>query len=159
MHKVSAEIVVDAPAEKVWEVLADFGGIHKWAPAITNSYSTSKYNGGPEASRHCDIAGFGSVEEDITDWIEGSEFKYRATAIGPIGESTSRWSVTPVGGKSRVYGDLEFNVRFGPIGALMYALMMRRLLKKAMRNTVAGLKHHVETGELVGRGFRASAAA
>ena len=86
MPKVSAEIVIDAPAEKVWEVLADFAGIHKWAPAITNSYSTSKYNGGPEASRHCDIAGFGSVEEDITDWIEGSEFKYRATAIGPIRE-------------------------------------------------------------------------
>ncbi len=149
MAKVTAEVLIDAPAQKVWEVLADFGGIYKWAPGITNSYSTSESNGGPEASRHCDIAGFGSVEEYVAEWTEGTGFGYRATPVGPIGESLSRWSVTPQGNKALAHGDLEYTVRFGPIGALMHKLFMRRALQKGMRKALAGLKHRVETGEMV----------
>ncbi len=154
MPKVSAEILIDAPVGKVWEALADFGAIYRWAPAVTNSYTTSENDRGPDAARHCDIAGFGGIEEYVTEWKEGKFFKYKATPVGAIGGSHSTWGVTPKGNKSRVYTDLEFEVRFGPIGALINELIMRRLLKMAMRNTAAGLKHYVETGELVGPGFR-----
>ncbi len=149
MPKVSAQVTIDAPADRVWEVLADFGAIYKWAPGITNSYSTSESNGGPDASRHCDIAGFGSVEEYVIEWTEGREFKYRATPVGPIGESISTWRVTPQGSKAVLYGDLEYKIRFGPIGALAHKLFMGRMMRQAMNKTLAGFKHHVETGEPV----------
>ena len=79
MNKVKGQIVIDAPVEKVWEVLADFGGVYRWASSITKSYSTSKNNNGPEASRHCNIAGFGGIEESIIEWNEGRDFTYVAT--------------------------------------------------------------------------------
>ena len=50
MTKVSAEIVIDAPAERVWEVLADFGSVYKWAPGVTESHSTSSNNSGADAA-------------------------------------------------------------------------------------------------------------
>ncbi len=66
--------IIDASVQKVWEVLADFGDVYRWAPSVTNSYSTSENNNGLEASRHCDIAGFGGIEEYITEWNEGRDF-------------------------------------------------------------------------------------
>lgn len=154
MNKVEAQIVINAPVQRVWEVLADFGGVSRWAPSVTKSYSTSKNNGGPEASRHCDIAGFGSVEEDITEWNEGRDFTYVATGVGPISEGYSTWAVKPQGDKTLVYTDLRYGVRFGPIGALMNVLIMRRKIEKSMVNALEGLKHHVKTGESIGVDFR-----
>ena len=130
MSKVAAQVLVSAPAQKVWEVLADFGGIYNWAPGVTNSYSTSESNGGPGSSRHCDIAGFGSIEEYVTEWTEGREFKYRATPVGPIGESISTWRVTPQGNRAVLYGDLEYKMRFGLLGALLNTLFMGRMMQQ-----------------------------
>jgi hypothetical protein len=63
--QIRREVQIDASAERTGEVLADFGNVHAWAPGVTHSYSTSEVPGGAGASRHCDIKGFGSVEEDV----------------------------------------------------------------------------------------------
>lgn len=34
---VEEEIIIDAPADKVWKLVSDFGGLHQWHPAIKNS--------------------------------------------------------------------------------------------------------------------------
>ncbi len=41
-------------------------------------------------------------------------------------------------------------MKFGPIGVLLDRLILGRQLRKGMENLLAGLKYHVETGELVG---------
>ena len=159
MKKVEAQIVIDAPVQKVWEVLADFGGVYRWAPSVTNSYTTSENNSGPEASRHCDIAGFGSIEENITEWNEGRDFTYVATGVGPISEGYSTWSVKPQGDKTLVYADLRYGLRFGPLGALMNVLLLRRKIEQGLVNGLEGLKRHVKTGEQIGVDFRVPVAA
>ncbi len=40
MGAFRTEIRIDAPKEKVWEVLADLGGIYKWNPGVSHSRST-----------------------------------------------------------------------------------------------------------------------
>lgn len=159
MKKVEAQIVIDAPVQKVWEVLADFGAVFRWAPSVTNSYSTSKNNSGPEASRHCDVAGFGGIEEYVTEWNEGRDFTYLFTGVGPISEGYSTWSVKPQDDKTLVHTELRYGLRWGPLGALMNALLMRRKLEQGLANGLEGLKHHVRTGELIGVDFRAPVAA
>ena len=145
MARIERQIKIDAPAEVAWRVLADFGTVHRWAPGVTHSYSTSEQNGGADSSRHCDIKGFGSVEEDVLEWKEGRSFSYRATALGPIGESISHWEVRPDGERrSRVVTTFEFPVRFGPIGFAMMHLFMTRKMEKAFDQTVEALKGFVE---------------
>ena len=159
MAKVSGQIVIDAPAERVWEVLADFGGVQKWAPGVTKSYSTSKSNGGADAARHCDIPGFGGIEELVTEWNEGVGFTYRVEPFGMIDESSSTWRITPQGDKTLVYTELILNMRFGVLGSLMERLFVKRKVEKGTRNGLEGLKQHVMTGELIGADFRPPAAA
>ena len=42
MSTFSTKIRINAPKEKVWEVLAEVGDIYKWNPGVSNSYSTSE---------------------------------------------------------------------------------------------------------------------
>ena len=159
MTKVSGQIVIDAPAERVWEVLADFGGVEKWAPGVARSYSTSDSNSGDDAARHCDIPGFGGVEEYITEWNEGVGFTYRVEPFGLIDESTSTWKITPQGDMTLVYTELNVNMRYGVLGSLMERLFVKRKIENGTRNALAGLKRHVLTGELISADFRAPVAA
>ena len=159
LNKVEGQIVIDAPVQTVWNVLADFGSVYWWAPSVTNSYSTSDNSSGSEASSHCDIAGFGGIDEYITEWNEGRDFTYLATGVGPISGGYSTWSVKPQGDKTLVYTELRYGLRFGPLGALMNSLILRRKLEQSLENALEGLNHHVKTGDLIGADFRIPVAA
>ena len=159
MNKAESQIVIDAPVQKVWEVLADFGEVYRWAPSVTKSYSTSENSNGQDASRHCDVAGFGGIEETITEWNDGRDFVYSFTGAGPISGGYSTWSVKAQGDKTVVYTDLRYGLRFGPIGSLMNALIIRRKTQRSLAKTLEGLKEHVKTGELIGSDFRPLVAA
>ncbi len=158
MKKAEAQIVIDAPVQQVWEVLADFGGIYRWAPLVTNSYSTSANNSGPEASRHRDMAGQG-IDEYITEWNQGRDFTYFAAGVGLIIGPSTTWSVEPQGDKTLVHTELRYGLGLGPLGVLMNALIYRRKFEQALEKALAGLKHHVKTGELIGVDFCVPAAA
>lgn len=56
---------IDAPVETVWEVLHDFGDIHRWSPGVTDSELTSSGPVSEGTTRHCDFAPFGGVNERI----------------------------------------------------------------------------------------------
>ena len=63
MTNVTVEIRIDAPREKVWDVIADVGSVSVWHPFLSNSYYTSEAKEGLEAARHCDFPDGGYVKE------------------------------------------------------------------------------------------------
>jgi len=147
MTTVSRQIEINAPADEVWGAIADFGGVYKWAPNVTSSYSTTEANGGVGAGRHCEVPGFGGIDEEIVEWKEGHSYKYQVENIGPIGKLVNEWSVTSHGNKSVVTTNVSYRMRFGIMGALMDKLMVRRSIRKAMAQAQDGLKGYVETRE------------
>ncbi len=59
-------VVIDAPKEKVWASLADFGNVQNLSPNVSKSYLTSDQISGLGATRHCDFTSMGAqVEEKI----------------------------------------------------------------------------------------------
>lgn len=56
---------IDAPIDKVWEVLHDFGDIQRWSPGVKASALTSEGPVAAGSTRSCDFAPFGSVNERI----------------------------------------------------------------------------------------------
>ena len=52
MSKIAMQIKINSKASKVWEVLADIGGVSKWSPAILESRCTTEANGGLGALKH-----------------------------------------------------------------------------------------------------------
>lgn len=141
---------LSAPAGEIWDVLADFSAVDTWAPQVTQSYQLGDKHTGVGAQRHCDIAGFGSIDEIITEWIDGKSLTYEVTPLGPLGVSYNRWSVMPLSdSESLVVVELSYDVRFGLFGKLLHALMMRGKLEEAFPKGLGALKERVESKALV----------
>ena len=147
---IAAEVVVQTSAKNVWDVIADFSAVDTWAPQVTKSYVLGKKDHGVGAERYCDIKGFGSIEEVITEWIDGRSLTYRVTPLGPLGVSYNRWTVVKIDESScEVVVELGYDVRFGVVGKLMHSVMMRRKLEHAFPKSLQALKIRAETGKLV----------
>ncbi|MCH7760334.1 SRPBCC family protein [candidate division TA06 bacterium] len=149
MSVLSKQIRIDAPVESVWKVLADYGGVAKWAPSVNHAVLTTESKGGIDCERQCDVAGFGKVKERIVEWEEGSHYTFTVEGIGPMKFVRSNWSVRPDGNMTIAIVTIDFKVKFGPLGALMDRLVVRLNIRKQMVLSLAGLKHYVETGEEV----------
>ncbi len=70
MSSLIRSVVIDAAKDKVWEVLADFGAVSKWAPTITDSAIVGDANTGVGAVRTCEHVKMGTLEETIVSWTE-----------------------------------------------------------------------------------------
>ncbi len=146
-NQFTVDIIVNAPAPAVWEVLGDFSSVSTWAPAVTESHSINGGDRGPNAARHCEVKGFGGIDEFITEWKEGRGLAYEVKPFGPMAGIEAKWVIVPMGGeRSRVGFALKWGMRFGPIGALMNAMMVKRNMAKTARQTIEALKKRVETG-------------
>ena len=158
MPRYQATIDIDAPAEKVWKVIGDFGNIYRWNPSVPKSHLTSGTELGEGATRHCDLTSPGaSIEERITDWQEGSSYTvdiYRKKRVPFVKDLTATVSVAPNGTGSTAGFDFQYQTTAGPIGKVMDRLVIGSQNRKVAERFVAGLKHYVETGEEVGKGVR-----
>ena len=165
MTTFSTTIKVNAPKEKVWEVLADLGSIYKWNPGVSHSYSTSSETGGEGAMRHCDLqnakgGSIGYLKERAFDWRDGDGFTidiYESNL--PLKRNHVKFDLKSNGDDTIVTITPDYELKFGPLGVLADLLIGRRMLKKGMADMAAGLKHHIETGELVEKSVPATSAA
>lgn len=148
---VQGETVIDAAPVAVWEVLSDFHGVDTWAPIITRVVDIGPTARGVGTARHCHLRRLGGIDEVVAVWEEGRRLSYRVSPLGPIGGSQSSWEIEPLAEQStRVKLRLDYDLRFGPLGALLHALVVRRLLVRNLPSALAALKRRVETGRTVG---------
>lgn len=69
MPSIEQRISIDAPTDRVWSALGDFGGIDNWSPVINHSASTDGAERGVGAERSCEVKGlFLDVVERTTEW-------------------------------------------------------------------------------------------
>lgn len=159
MPKISVETRIDAPKEKVWGVLADIGNIYQWNPGVLKSYTTSDQTGGEGATRHCDLSERDYLDERVIGWREGESLKIDVYKTNlPLKRNVVTFSLTSDGEETIVRVSPDYELKFGPLGVVMDLLMARRQLRNGMRDMLAGLKYHVETGELVGEAVPAAQA-
>lgn len=163
MTSFTVQADVAAPPARVWEVLADFGGIYRYSPAVKASHLTGSLPDGVGATRHCDLAFGATVEERIIDWHDGTAYTveiYAGTRMPPIRDPRATLAVESLGGgRSRLTARMVYTPRFGPLGRLADRVAFRRQFEKSLGLLVAGFKHYVETGEEVGPGVRVDTSA
>jgi len=87
------------------------------------------------------------VKERVTVWeperVHGMEV---AESEWPVVFMRWRTELKPDGSGTLVRQDFEYQVKFGLLGKLMDALMMRRRLDQGISDVFAGLKRYVESG-------------
>ena len=150
MSSLTQSVEIDAAKDKVWEVLADFGTVSRWAPTITDSAIVGDASEGVGAVRTCDHVKMGTIEETIVSWTEGEAYAYDVTAGLPFPMKALRnhWSVHEQGSRTKVILHQEFSTKLGPLGSLIESMMLKRMMRKEMGLALAGLKYHTETGLL-----------
>jgi hypothetical protein len=90
------------------------------------------------------------AEERAIGWEEGHHYAYEVKNIGPIRSAYDRFSLNRVGeGETVLTQTLDFQMKLGPVGALMDTLVFRPQFRKQMEQSLAALKEYVEHNEAV----------
>jgi ribosome-associated toxin RatA of RatAB toxin-antitoxin module len=149
-YSLKKSLTIYAPLDKVWEILSDFNDVYTWAPTVTHSYALNTKNQQIGAARHCEIKGFGGIDETVTQWNENSGFTYTVSDLGPLTAAQSHWKIEQIGDKqTKLDIELVYNLKFSIIGKLLHSLVMRNKLSESLELTLLAVKDRVESGKLV----------
>jgi ligand-binding SRPBCC domain-containing protein len=141
-------IRIDSPREKVWSVLASLDALDRYDPGVKKSTVVSWKADGLGAARQCDLTPGGWFKEKVTEWrpLETLAFELFECAL-PVRRLRHRYTLTPDAGGTIVSQRMEYELKFGPLGKLMDAMMVRKKWNAGIKGFFVGLKRYVETGE------------
>lgn len=151
---LEVEINIDAPAEKVWEVMVqDYGAISNWSPYIYSSnYENGSLKGTKGAERKCNLNAKGSrwVHERIAD-IDDKKMEMRNIILDadkfPLdADNTQAYYRVKDNEDGTCTASYLMQYRGKP--SIMTG-MMKGSFMKSLKNNLKGLKHYMETGEEV----------
>lgn len=149
MATVSVSRLIDAPIEKVWASWDDFGAIQRFNPNLNASFLiNSSAPTGLGAMRQCDLSdGKNYIRERVIDYRPHERLTidiYEGTL--PMKSAEARFDFKPRRGQTEVTMQMDFVPKFGLLGRLIVAPMMKPQLAKMMAKLLAGNADFVERG-------------
>ncbi|MEM8862582.1 MAG: SRPBCC family protein [Chloroflexota bacterium] len=153
MTNIIREVLIKAPRRKVWAKLSDFGNVNRMSPTIAKSYLTSEQTSGINTTRHCDFTMMGaSVDERIVGWDEGwcleIGFDHWDNMPG-ITSMSAAFTLADEGTDTRICAVMHYEIGMGVVGRMLDAVMVKRTNSQNWESFLAGIRHHIETGEEV----------
>lgn len=100
MGKARAEIDIDRPADEVWAVAGDFGGIGNWMPGIESCHLDGD-------DRVLEMLGMEVIERLERRDDQGRKLVYSIVGGVPVVNHKATISVTPQGSGSHVTWDVD----------------------------------------------------
>lgn len=140
------EVPVEVSAEKAWEVLARFPDVGDFHPGLIKSSSVGNQTQGVGADRHCELPGKVEVWERIYEWNEGQSYKYDVYKWKkfPLKKMLTTFGVRKKSTSPQVWIYQAVEYRLSP--AILTPIMKGKL-RGALRETLIGYKHFMETDE------------
>ena len=133
MGTISVRREIPVSASAVWDVLADFPNIADWNGGVKTSYATGEQTEGVGATRHCDLAPTGGLEETVREWQPEEKLvvSIDSTARLPIrtGLATFELSADDDAPSTRVALTYDYKSKWGVIGTLMGGMVQKQLTK------------------------------
>lgn len=146
MTTLHNEIIISAPIEKIWEVLTEVDMLDKYDPTVKKSTALSQTKKGIGAKRKVEMLdGKNWFEEQCTVHLPNEALTYELTACSfPIHKLKHSYSFIKVGGQTKVKQVMQYEMKFGLLGKMMDALMVRKQSDKGIKKFFAGLKSFTE---------------
>lgn len=140
-------LTVDKPVAVVWDVLADFDMISRWAPNVDHSCLTTESADGVGATRRVQL-GRNTLLETVTEWTPEHVLAYSIAGLPPVVRSvTNSWHLGDRGASTDV--TLTSTIDTGPRPPQkVVGKVIGRALAKASRQMLDGLDSHVRAQEL-----------
>ena len=149
-HAYTVEI--EAGLDDVWQALSDFGGA-TWIPKITAAEAATDARDGVGAEQLVEHLILEPHTKRVTSWTEGQRVEFEYDGLPEqIALLTENWWLADEKEATRVTVDQRFDVNLGP-ASMNLVQFVQAALKEDLVNALAGLKHHVETGEVVTSDF------
>ena len=122
--------------------------IDEFAPMVTSVEALTSECEGLGAKRRCHFDNGTSLAEEVIAWDEGRMYEVRLSELGamPLVESTAKIAIEPAGiGHCRVVWDVEYRVKYGPLGWVLGQTLMKMMMKKIIDGNLKGLAGKVTT--------------
>ncbi len=143
-----------APVSDVWAILDDFGGIHRFSAGVERSpINPGTPSSGVGSERNCVLYDGNNLQERVTASVEGKKLDIEIFQTSmPIKDASGGFTLAPTpSGGTQITMRMQYTVKFGPLGMLMDAVMMKRMMTGSLDRLLAALDHHVVTGEEIGK--------
>jgi carbon monoxide dehydrogenase subunit G len=145
MTTLRHQVRIQARAEDVWKALADLLAVQHYNPMVRSVRYISDRREGVGATRRCELEPKGWVEERVWDWSPNREIGFEVAASEwPLVFMKWKTELQQDGAATLVSQEMNYKMKFGPLGAIMDALIMRRKLDKGVQEIFQNLKRYVE---------------
>lgn len=160
MQHASATRIIHATPAEVWPNIADVTMVDRWNATVATADLLSDNTTGMHAVRRCNFYDGTTVREEVAALDEGRRIRFQLTEFAlPMKSVEAEISLVASGdGLTEAKFEMFFEMKFGIIGKLMAAMMVKRKMRKLMALMLAGIEHYTTTGDTVDQSFVPSAA-
>ncbi len=145
MATFTESIEIAASPNSVWGTLVDIGSIAEWNPGVVASRCTSGGEVDLGSKRICELGGRNYLDEEVVEFVHQRRIAFRINDTNlPFAHAVIRFTITPAGDHSYVEVSPEYRLKYGALGKLMDALMVRRMYRAGMVDMLRGLKRYLE---------------
>ena len=146
MATIHNEITVNASIDKVWTMLTEVELLDQFDPTVKKSTAVSQEKSGLGAKRKVDMLdGKNWFEEKVTVFKPNEALTYQLTDCSfPIKGLQHSYSFEKIGNQTKVKQVMEYTVKFGLLGKLLDAMMIRKQTNGGIQKFFVGLKSYAE---------------
>jgi len=145
---IQQTIKVNVPATQIWQVMADFASVEKYATGIKTSPVINGIDSGLGAKRKCTFNDGSSLVEEIIQYQQGQGYRMQLSEYSmPLKSMYAEIAVKEIDSNScEISMSSDYVVKGGIFGKLMGALLMGPMMKGVFKKVMTGLAYHAETG-------------
>lgn len=154
MTTVTVTRLINADIESVWQQISNVKKVENWHPAVATADLLSENTAGLGATRRCNYYDGSDVIEEVIEFgeyefnLEIREFKF------PMKNFTSKWKLTPTReGNTQISITMNYQMKLSLFGTLLDVLVIKGKMPKLLSKVLAGLEHHIVSGEIVDSDF------
>ena len=155
---IDQRILIDAPPEAVWQVIADQNRLAQWHAGCRSVSVLTTQQRGPGVRRRCTLVNGKDVIEEITTWVEGMGYEYRRVEGGPYKAYQGRLRLQLGPDGTSVQWTINYTPK-GLIGSLRDRFGGQRALAQIVSASLRQLRREVDAlGQRMNDEARARAA-
>lgn len=145
MTVLESSIEIAAPRARVWELLGTLDALERYDPGVTRSTITTRERTGIGAARQCDLKPGGWFRERVTTWEPERALGFELfDCTLPVKRLEHDYVLTSIDGGTRVQQRMEYRLKFGLLGIVMDAAIVRRRWRAGIEEFLRGLKQIAE---------------
>lgn len=146
MTTLENQISINAPIDQIWAALANIETLEKYDPTVAGSKALTERTSGMHSKRKVNMKdGKNWFEEQITEFEPNKALTFELTACSfPVHQLKHRYSFESDGDQTNVKQVMKYKVKYGLLGKLMDALMIKKQSDDGIKQFFSGLKNYLE---------------